>query len=109
MTSCARNVHGSPSTARSHPCVSSQGPSASLRPPQDARTPLPLDVADPRNERLLARGSKSDAQTEPVCQILVTAVVPGVIAMMTEPLPVEYGTAEFLRSWAQQPDFRLLA
>jgi hypothetical protein len=34
--------------------------------------------------------------------------LPGVIATTTGPWPAAYGSAEFLRAWAQQPGFRLL-
>lgn len=41
-------------------------------------------------------------------QVSIVAGLPGVIAMVTDPWPTAYGSAEFLRAWAQQPDFRLL-
>ncbi|MET9218643.1 DUF6368 family protein [Streptomyces sp. NPDC003300] len=36
------------------------------------------------------------------------AVPPGSLAVMTEPWTAAYGSAKFLRAWAQQPGFRLL-
>ncbi|MFJ9822502.1 DUF6368 family protein [Streptomyces sp. NPDC101151] len=41
-------------------------------------------------------------------QISIVAGLPGVVATMTHPWPAAYGSAEFLRAWAQQPGFRLL-
>ncbi|MFI9781106.1 DUF6368 family protein [Streptomyces sp. NPDC051956] len=41
-------------------------------------------------------------------QAPIVADLPGVIATMTDPRPAAYGSAEFLRAWAQQPGFRLL-
>ncbi|AXK35869.1 hypothetical protein DVA86_27835 [Streptomyces armeniacus] len=41
-------------------------------------------------------------------QVPVVAGLPGVIATMTDPWPAAYGSAEFLKAWAQQPGFRLL-
>jgi hypothetical protein len=38
----------------------------------------------------------------------IVAGLRGVIATVTDPWPTAYGSAEFLRAWAQQPDFRLL-
>ncbi|MFD7164843.1 DUF6368 family protein [Streptomyces violascens] len=34
--------------------------------------------------------------------------LPGIVAMMRDPWPAAYGSAEFLRAWARQPGFRLL-
>ncbi|MEU7006603.1 DUF6368 family protein [Streptomyces sp. NPDC046332] len=41
-------------------------------------------------------------------QLPIVAGLPGVIATTTDPWPAVYGSAEFLRTWAQQPRFRLL-
>ncbi|WP_406503027.1 DUF6368 family protein [Streptomyces sp. NBC_01602] len=41
-------------------------------------------------------------------QLPIVADLPGVIATVTDPWPAAYGSAEFLRAWAQQPGFRLL-
>ncbi|MER6572335.1 DUF6368 family protein [Streptomyces sp. NPDC001093] len=41
-------------------------------------------------------------------QVPIVAGLPGVIAMVTDPLPTTYGSAEFLRAWAGQPGFQLL-
>lgn len=41
-------------------------------------------------------------------QVPMVAGLPGVIATTTGPWPAAYGSAEFLRAWAQQPGFRLL-
>ncbi|MFF3286478.1 DUF6368 family protein [Streptomyces sp. NPDC003023] len=41
-------------------------------------------------------------------QVPIVTGLPGVIATMTDPWPVAYGSAEFLRAWARQPGFRLL-
>ncbi|MEV5731058.1 DUF6368 family protein [Streptomyces pharetrae] len=41
-------------------------------------------------------------------QVPLVAGLPGVIATTTGPWPAAYGSAEFLRAWAQQPGFRLL-
>lgn len=41
-------------------------------------------------------------------QISTVAGLPGIVATMTDPWPTAYGSAEFLRAWAQQADFRLL-
>ncbi|MGW3177543.1 DUF6368 family protein [Streptomyces sp. NPDC001153] len=41
-------------------------------------------------------------------QVPIVAGLPGVIAMVTDPLPTTYGSAEFLRAWARQPGFQLL-
>jgi hypothetical protein len=41
-------------------------------------------------------------------QVAIVAGLPGIIATMTDPWPAVYGSAEFLRAWAQQPGFRLL-
>jgi hypothetical protein len=41
-------------------------------------------------------------------QISIVAGLPGIVATMTDPWPAAYGSAEFLRAWAQQPGFRLL-
>lgn len=41
-------------------------------------------------------------------QVPIVAGLPGIIATMTDPWPAAYGSAEFLRAWAQQPGFRLL-
>ncbi|MFH8738324.1 MULTISPECIES: DUF6368 family protein [unclassified Streptomyces] len=41
-------------------------------------------------------------------QVPIVADLPGVIATRTDPRPAAYGSAEFLRAWAQQPGFRLL-
>ncbi|MGW7260328.1 DUF6368 family protein [Streptomyces sp. NPDC054834] len=40
-------------------------------------------------------------------QIPIAAGLPGIVATMTDPWPAAYGSAEFLRAWAQQPGFRL--
>ncbi|MFJ9034926.1 DUF6368 family protein [Streptomyces sp. NPDC102274] len=41
-------------------------------------------------------------------QVPIVAGLPGVIATTTNPWPAAYGSAEFVRAWAQQPGFRLL-
>ncbi|MFD5653128.1 DUF6368 family protein [Streptomyces sp. NPDC127039] len=41
-------------------------------------------------------------------QVPLVTGPPGVIATTTGPWPAAYGSAEFLRAWAQQPGFRLL-
>ncbi|MFD1829290.1 DUF6368 family protein [Streptomyces desertarenae] len=41
-------------------------------------------------------------------QMPIVASLPGVIATVPEPWPTVYGSAEFLKTWAQQPGFRLL-
>jgi hypothetical protein len=41
-------------------------------------------------------------------QMPIVAGLPGIVATMTDPWPAAYGSAEFLRAWAQQPGFRLL-
>ncbi|MFJ9968342.1 DUF6368 family protein [Streptomyces avermitilis] len=41
-------------------------------------------------------------------QVPIVTDLPGLIATMTDPWPAAYGSAEFLRAWAQQPGFRLL-
>jgi hypothetical protein len=41
-------------------------------------------------------------------QVPIVADLPGIVATLTEPWPAAYGSAEFLRAWAQQPGFRLL-
>ncbi|MFJ2937892.1 DUF6368 family protein [Streptomyces sp. NPDC087219] len=41
-------------------------------------------------------------------QLPIVAGLPGIVATMTDPWPAVYGSAEFLRAWAQQPGFRLL-
>ncbi|MEU6944656.1 DUF6368 family protein [Streptomyces sp. NPDC046316] len=41
-------------------------------------------------------------------QVPIVAGLPGVIATTTDPWPAVYGSAEFLRAWAQRPGFRLL-
>ncbi|MES4906815.1 MULTISPECIES: DUF6368 family protein [unclassified Streptomyces] len=41
-------------------------------------------------------------------QVRLVSGLPGVVALMTEPWPAAYGSAEFLRAWAGQPGFRLL-
>ncbi|WP_327321315.1 DUF6368 family protein [Streptomyces sp. NBC_01210] len=41
-------------------------------------------------------------------QVPIVAGLPGIVATMTDPWPAAYGSAEFLRAWAQQPGFRLL-
>ncbi|MFE9913230.1 DUF6368 family protein [Streptomyces clavifer] len=41
-------------------------------------------------------------------QVPMVASLPGVNATTTGPWPAAYGSAEFLRAWAQQPGFRLL-
>ncbi|MEU7036406.1 DUF6368 family protein [Streptomyces sp. NPDC046237] len=41
-------------------------------------------------------------------QVPIVAGLPGVIATTTDPWPAVYGSAEFLRAWAQQPGLRLL-
>ncbi|MFG2776107.1 DUF6368 family protein [Streptomyces sp. NPDC048350] len=41
-------------------------------------------------------------------QVPIVAGLPGVIATTTDPSPAVYGSAEFLRAWAQRPGFRLL-
>ncbi|WP_326718283.1 DUF6368 family protein [Streptomyces sp. NBC_00243] len=41
-------------------------------------------------------------------QVPIVAGLPGIVAAMTDPWPSAYGSAEFLRAWAQQPSFRLL-
>ncbi|MFE2102298.1 MULTISPECIES: DUF6368 family protein [unclassified Streptomyces] len=38
----------------------------------------------------------------------VVAGLPGIVATTPDPWPAVYGSAEFLRSWVQQPGFRLL-
>ncbi|MFF1557680.1 DUF6368 family protein [Streptomyces sp. NPDC058279] len=38
----------------------------------------------------------------------IVAGLAGIVATMTDPRPVAYGFAEFLRAWARQPGFRLL-
>ncbi|MFI8185994.1 DUF6368 family protein [Actinacidiphila glaucinigra] len=44
----------------------------------------------------------------PEDQVSIVAGFPGIVATTTDPWPAVYGSAEFLRAWAQQPDFRLL-
>ncbi|MER7507451.1 DUF6368 family protein [Streptomyces lavendulae] len=41
-------------------------------------------------------------------QVPIVADLPGIVAKMTDPWPAAYGSAEFLRAWADQPGFRLL-
>lgn len=41
-------------------------------------------------------------------QMPIVAGLPGVFSTMTHPWPAAYGSAEFLRTWAQQPGFQLL-
>lgn len=41
-------------------------------------------------------------------QVSIVAGLPGIVATMTDPWPAAYGSAQFLRAWAQQPGFRLL-
>ncbi|MFB7324782.1 DUF6368 family protein [Streptomyces sp. NPDC056190] len=41
-------------------------------------------------------------------QVPIVAGLPGIVTTMTDPWPAAYGSAEFLRTWAQQPGFRLL-
>ncbi|MFD8869395.1 DUF6368 family protein [Streptomyces sp. NPDC059590] len=41
-------------------------------------------------------------------QVPIVSGLPGVVALMTDPWPAAYGSAEFLRAWARQPGFRLL-
>lgn len=41
-------------------------------------------------------------------QIPIVVGLPGIVATMTDPWPAVYGSAEFLRAWAQRPGFRLL-
>ncbi|WP_392840851.1 DUF6368 family protein [Streptomyces sp. LN500] len=41
-------------------------------------------------------------------QVPIVAGLPGVVALLTDPWPAAYGSAEFLRAWAKQPGFRLL-
>ncbi|MFJ8032170.1 DUF6368 family protein [Streptomyces sp. NPDC096032] len=41
-------------------------------------------------------------------QVSIVAGLPGIVATTTDPWPAAYGSAEFLRAWAQQPGFRLL-
>ncbi|MGW3981734.1 DUF6368 family protein [Streptomyces mirabilis] len=41
-------------------------------------------------------------------QVPIVAGLPGIVAVMTDPWPAAYGSAEFLRAWARQPGFRLL-
>ncbi|WP_143076718.1 DUF6368 family protein [Streptomyces sp. MUSC 14] len=41
-------------------------------------------------------------------QVPIVAGLPGIVAKTTDPWPAVYGTAEFLRAWARQPEFRLL-
>nr|WP_073919932.1 DUF6368 family protein [Streptomyces sp. CB00455] len=41
-------------------------------------------------------------------QVPIVADLSGIIAMVTDPWPTAYGSAEFLRAWAQQPGFQLL-
>ncbi|WP_443031717.1 DUF6368 family protein [Streptomyces sp. CA-210063] len=57
--------------------------------------------ARPTAELILKRSVRQD-------QVPVVAGLPGVIAVVTDPWPTAYGSAEFLRAWAQQPCFQLL-
>ncbi|GLW01388.1 DUF6368 family protein [Streptomyces lavendulae] len=41
-------------------------------------------------------------------QVSIVADLPGIVAKMTDPWPAAYGSADFLRAWADQPGFRLL-
>lgn len=41
-------------------------------------------------------------------QVRVVVVLPDVVATTPGPWPAAYGSAEFLRVWAQQLSFRLL-
>lgn len=41
-------------------------------------------------------------------QVPIVAGLPGIVAAPTDPWPAAYGSAKFLRAWAQQPGFRLL-
>ncbi|MCX4616492.1 MULTISPECIES: DUF6368 family protein [Streptomyces] len=41
-------------------------------------------------------------------QVAIVAELPGVIVVTPGSWPVAYGSAEFLRAWAEQPGFRLL-
>lgn len=41
-------------------------------------------------------------------QVPIVAGLPGVVAAMTDPWAAAYGSADFLRAWAQEPGFRLL-
>ncbi|MGW3911484.1 DUF6368 family protein [Streptomyces sp. NPDC005070] len=41
-------------------------------------------------------------------QVSIVAGLPGIVATTTDLWPGVYGSAEFLRAWAQQPGFRLL-
>ncbi|MDT0386172.1 DUF6368 family protein [Streptomyces dubilierae] len=41
-------------------------------------------------------------------QVSIVAGLPGIVATATDPWPAAYGSAEFLRTWARQPGFRLL-
>ncbi|MFF1897385.1 DUF6368 family protein [Streptomyces sp. NPDC058206] len=41
-------------------------------------------------------------------QVPIVASLPGLVATITDPWPAAYGSAELLRAWTQQPDFRLL-
>ncbi|MFD8382830.1 DUF6368 family protein [Streptomyces sp. NPDC059679] len=41
-------------------------------------------------------------------QVRLVSGLPGVMALMTNPWAAAYGSAEFLRTWAEQPGFRLL-
>lgn len=41
-------------------------------------------------------------------QVPIVAGLPGIVATTTDPWPAAYGSAEFLRAWAQQPSFRLV-
>ncbi|QUW84420.1 hypothetical protein SMIR_39210 [Streptomyces mirabilis] len=41
-------------------------------------------------------------------QVPIVVGLPGIVATVTDPWPAAYGSAEFLRAWAQQPGFRLL-
>jgi hypothetical protein len=40
-------------------------------------------------------------------QVPIVSGLPGLAIMATEPWPVAYGSATFLRAWARQPGFRL--
>ncbi|MFE7216610.1 DUF6368 family protein [Streptomyces sp. NPDC057611] len=41
-------------------------------------------------------------------QVPIVVGLPCIVTTMTDPWPAAYGSAEFLRAWAQQPGFRLL-
>ncbi|WP_404953381.1 DUF6368 family protein [Streptomyces sp. 147326] len=45
--------------------------------------------------------------------VMVSLMGPGIglsgpVAVMTDPWPAAYGSAEFLRAWTRRPGFRLL-